>query len=138
MKTNILKTATIFLLLGLFTSCEKERGANDPIHFTVFGTVYNTTGDPVNGAEITLYYGTHTSGVGSSNPTGAAGSSVSGLDGQFSIPCIATDNLISEKQHRYQIEASSSGYKEYSKKLTIMETEGVQIKSDILLHYYNW
>lgn len=132
--TYFLKALIIIALSFALCGCEEEQTANSPIHFTVYGTVYDhSTGEPVNGAEITLYYGTHTPGLGSSKPSGAAGSSVSGLDGQFRIPCIATRNLISENNHMYQIEASCVGHKDYSKKVTIMETEGVEIQIDILL-----
>lgn len=125
-----------FLLLILFVTiggCQKERGVNDPIHFIVYGTVFDQYGEPVNGAKITLYYGTHASGVGSSKPSGIAGSSVSGLDGQFRIPCITTDNLIYQNGHRYQLEATCYNYKGYSEEVTIMETEGIEIQMDILL-----
>lgn len=131
-----MKIVRYLLLLVLFVTiggCQKERGADDPIHFTVYGTVFDQYGEPVNGAKITLYYGTHASGIGSSKPSGVAGSSVSGLDGQFRIPCVATDNLISENRHMYQLEAVCKNHQGYSEGVTIMETEGAEIQMDILL-----
>lgn len=117
--------------------CQEEWTANSPIHFRVYGTVIDSrTGDPVRNAEITLYYGTHSSGVGSSNAHGAAGSSVSGMDGQYELSCTATDNIISENHHWYQMESNCRGYQNYSKQFTIMETEGNEIQVDILVTPY--
>ena len=134
-KKQLLKVVALLLVCCAMFGCQGEWTANSPIHFTVYGTVFDRyTGDPVSGAQITLYYGTsHGTGVGTSNPSGAAGSGVSGSDGQYRIPCIATDNLISANHHMYKIEATRYGYQEYSEEVTIVETEGVEIQMDILL-----
>ena len=136
MKTHYLfKFSALLLVWFAMLGCKEEWTADSPIHFRVYGTVIDSrTGAPVRNAEITLYYGTHTPNLGSSNPHGAAGSSVSGADGQYELPCIATDNLISANRHWYQIEAICNGYNDYSKELTIMETEGAEIQMDILLN----
>jgi hypothetical protein len=132
---HLAQVAILLFLCCTMFGCQDEWTADSPIHFTVYGTVFDRyTGDPVSGAQVTLYYGTHVAGVGTSNPNGAAGSGVSGSDGQYRIPCIATDNLISVNRHMYQIEASCYGYHGYSEKVTIMETEGVEIQMDILLN----
>jgi hypothetical protein len=133
-RQSIIRFAALLLVCCAMIGCQDEWTANSPIHFIVYGTVFDRyTGDPVSGAQITLYYGTHTAGVGTSNPNGAAGSGVSGSDGQYRIPCIATDNLISVNHHMYQIEATCYGYYGYSEKVTIIETEGLEIQMDILL-----
>lgn len=134
-KQRLFKLAALLVLCCAMFGCQDEWTADSPIHFTVYGTVFDRyTGDPVSGAKVSLYYGTHTAGVGTSNPNGAAGSGVSGSDGQFRIPCIATDNLISVNRHMYQLEAICYGYQDYSERVTIMETEGVEIQMDILLN----
>lgn len=108
----------LFVTIG---GCQKELGPNDPIHFTVYGAVYNYAGEPVNGAKITLEGAT-------------AGSTMSGIDGQFRIPCITTRNIIlTSGHHVYHLKAICAGYNDYFESFTIAETEGAEIKMDILL-----
>ena len=124
--THIHFTALILVLCCLISSCEEKSNPNSPINFTVYGTVYNNIGEPVNGVEITLSYG-------GGNSSGAAGSAVSGLDGQFRIPCVTTHNMQLSNQHHYRIEAICVGYYDYHKSITIMEVEGAEIQMDISL-----
>lgn len=125
-----------FAIIGLIMAgCKKEPDADTPINFNVYGTVFDrTTGEPVRGAKVSLYYGVHSSGVGSSHSNGISGSSVSGTDGQYSFSCIATQNLINTNNHIYTIEATCYGHNTYSERVTIMEAEGANIQIDILLY----
>lgn len=119
-----------FVLLG----CKKEDDdADTPINFRVYGTVCDrTTGEPVRGAKVTFFYGINTPGLGTSSPSGIAGSCVSGYDGMYEMSCSATENLINENHHIYTLKATCYGHSDYSEEVTIMESEGAAIHIDIL------
>ena len=116
------------LISGCQESLDTSKEEDSTIHFSVYGTVFDISGYPVNGAQISLYEGLHFQGGGT-----CIGSYVSGLDGQYKIPCSVVREKNVKYSHFYQLEVHCSGYQEYSESLTIMETEGLEMQVDVKL-----
>lgn len=122
-------TLLLFITFGCQKSTNPSEEDSSTIHFSVYGTVYDSYGEPVNGAKISLYDGFHFEGTGT-----CIGSCVSGLDGQYKIPCIVIhEQNVRYYDHNYQLEVHCSGYKDYFERLTIKETEGLEMRIDVAL-----
>lgn len=120
--------ASVLMFSGCQGSLDSPKEEDSTIHFSIYGTVFDSSGYPVNGAQISLYEGLHFQGCGT-----CIGSYVSGLDGQYKIPCSVVREKNVKYSHFYQLEVHCSGYQEYSESLTIMETEGLEMQVDVKL-----
>lgn len=119
-----------FSTILLFSCCEEE-SANDPIPFVVYGTIVDhLTGEPVRAAEVSLHTSIYPSSVGSSIPNGSIGSAVTGMDGQYEMHCVVTNNLIYEIHNVYSLYIVASGHSPYSKEVTMTVVEGMRVQQD--------
>ena len=134
MKKNTFLTiivAIVSLCTFVLYGCTPEKTADDGISFVVYGTIVDHyTGEPVRSAEVSLHTSTYPSSVGSSTPNGSIGSAVTGMDGQYEMHCVITENLINEIHNIYSLYIIASGYSPYSKSVTMTVVEGMRVQQD--------
>lgn len=133
MKKIFFKVAIAFaaLMASLMFCCCSDESADDGISFVVYGTIVDhSTGEPVRAAEVSLHTGTYPSSVGSSTPNGSIGSAVTGMDGQYEMHCVVTENLLYEINNRFSLYIVASGHSPYSKAVTMTVVEGMRVQQD--------
>lgn len=124
-------------LSGLLTSCSKEESADEPISFKVYGFIVDKmTGEPVYGAEVSLYAGSYSSyiGVGSSIANGCIGSTVTGSTGHFEMHCTINENLMNEVHNTYTLYITAYGRNPYKKEVTMTVSEGLSVQLDAAIY----
>ena len=115
----------------LWCGCEDVGNADSPISFTVYGTIVDhRTGEPVRAAEVSLHTFIYPSSVGSSTPNGSIGTAVTGMDGQYEMHCVVTENLMNEIHNIYSLYIEASGHSPYSKEITMTVSEGMRVQQD--------
>ncbi len=122
--------AVVAMASFMFCGCSDE-SADDGISFVVYGTIVDhSTGEPVRAAEVSLHTGKYPSSVGSSTPNGSIGSAVTGMDGQYEMHCVVTENLMTQINNRYSLYIVANGYNPYSKEVTMTVVEGMRVQQD--------